>query len=99
MKKNSSGFTASGLSHPDYGDTVGERIRFEAAMTASLLEFMSLTFDTDRAEQLRLMWDVLNVAAERAIALTQALDGVEITLPPGQRPVTPPSANGKNSHE
>lgn len=99
MNKNSTGLAASGLSHPDYGDTVGERIRFQAAMTASLLAFISLACDNDRPEQLRLLWDVLSVAAERAIALTEALDGVEITLPPGQRPLSPAPAKGERPHE
>ncbi|KLP35546.1 hypothetical protein [Enterobacter ludwigii] len=85
MNKTFTGFTASGLLHPDYGDSVGEQLRRESALTASLLEFMTMAFEPERPEHIRLMWDVLNVAAARAIALTEALDGVEIMLPPAQR--------------
>lgn len=93
MNKNSAGLAASDLSHPDYGETVGERIRFQAAMTASLLAFISLACDNDRPEQLRLLWDVLSVAAERAEALTDALDGVDITLRTAEQPHSGASAS------
>lgn len=86
MTVKNTGFAASGLSHPDYGDTVGEQIRLQAAMTASLLEFIAMTFDHEQPNQLRLLWDLLNIAAERAQALTDTLNGVEIRLPAGKMP-------------
>jgi hypothetical protein len=85
MNAKLTGFTASGLSHPDYGDTVGENIRLQAAITASLLEFMALTFDHESPQHIRLLWDLLSIAAERASALTSELNGVEIYLPIGQQ--------------
>lgn len=98
MNKKFTGFTASGLTHPDYGDSVGENVRLQAAMTTSLLEFMAMTFDHERPEQTRLLWDLLNVAPEWAIILTSAPDGVEIAQPAAQRPLSPKSEKGSNSH-
>lgn len=96
MNEKFTGFTASGLTHPDYGDTVGEKIRFQAAMTTSLLEFMAMAFDHEHPEQVRLLWDLLSIAAERAAALILALDGVEISLPAGKMPPSPD--NGDKRH-
>lgn len=95
MKDKITGFAASGLTHPDYGDTVGERLRLQSAITTSLLEFMALTFEHDNPQHIRLLWDLLYVAAERANALTSALNGVEIALPPGQQ-LAARAGKGKN---
>jgi hypothetical protein len=65
MNKNLTGFGASGLSHPDYGDSVGENIRLQYAITASLLEFIALTFDRESPQHIRLLWDALSIAAGR----------------------------------
>lgn len=91
MTEKKTGFTASGLSHPDDGDTVGENIRLQAAVTTSLIEFMALAFDPEDPKQRRLLWDLLTIATERMQALTAALDGVEIRLsarrmPPARDP-------------
>lgn len=94
MTEKNTGFTASGLSHPDDGDTVGENIRQQAAVTTSLIEFMARAFDPEDPKQRRLLWDLLTVATERAQALTSALDGVEIRLPAGKMPPFPPGGPG-----
>lgn len=84
MNASLTGFTACGLPHPDYGDTIGEQLRLQAAITASLLEYISLDHDDSHPEKRRLLRDVIAVAAERAVSLTLALDGVEISLPAGK---------------
>lgn len=96
MNKKFTGFTASGLSHPDYMETVGEKIRLQSAITASLLEFMVMTFDHESPEQTALLWDLLALAAERVIELTSALNGVEINAPGTVRRIAP--AEGGEKH-
>ena len=95
MNKKFTGFTASGLSHPDYMETVGEKIRLQSAITASLLEFMVMTFDHESPEQRAILWDLLALAADRAITLTSALNGVEINAPGTVRPVPPTGKGGE----
>lgn len=80
MNKKFTGLTASGLSHPDDNDTVGENIRLQAAITVSLLKFIVMTLDAEQPKQRILLWDLLAVVTERVLALTSALDRVEISL-------------------